>query len=126
MTHEVHLGIADSSKNKGLALAANDQEESECDEEEVAMLVSRFEKFFKNNRYANQRNNKEKKPSKTKSNHECYRCGSTDHFIKDYPTWKIEKCKGTAREIGRQPMKGNPSKTDFCKAMIAAWGESKS
>ena len=35
MTHELHLGTADNSRNKGLALAANDQEESECDEEEL-------------------------------------------------------------------------------------------
>ena len=31
-----------------------------------------------------------------------------------------------ARETGRLPMKGNLSKTDFRKAMIAAWGEFES
>ena len=39
MTHELHLGTADISRNKGLALAVKDQEESEYDEEEAAMLV---------------------------------------------------------------------------------------
>ncbi|CAO2837831.1 unnamed protein product, partial [Amaranthus hypochondriacus] len=53
MTHELHLGTADSSRNKGLALAAKEQEESETDEEEAAMLVRKFKKFFRNNRYNN-------------------------------------------------------------------------
>ena len=33
MTHELHPGTADSSRNKRLALAANEQEALECDEE---------------------------------------------------------------------------------------------
>ena len=53
MTHELHLGTTDSSRNKGLALTAADQEESECEEEEAAILVQKFKKFFRNNRYTN-------------------------------------------------------------------------
>ena len=52
-THELHLGTTDSSRNKELALTAADQEESECDEDEAAMLVRRFKKFFRNNIYTN-------------------------------------------------------------------------
>ena len=40
--------------------------------------------------------------------------------------WKNEKGKGKARDSGRPLSKGNFNKTDFRKAMIAAWGESKS
>ena len=126
MTHELHLGTAHCSYNKGLALTAGDQEESECDEEEAALLVRRFKKFFRNSRYNNQRKNKERRSANTKSNLECHKCASTEHFIKDCPMWKNEKGKGKAREIGRQPSKGNFNKTDFHKAMIAAWGESES
>ena len=125
MTDELHLKIADSSRNKGLALATNEHEDSECDEEKATMLVRRFKKFFGNIRYANQRYSKQKKPSNTMSDYGCHWCGSTDHFIKDCPTWKIEKGKGMARETGRQPTKGTPSKTDIRKALIAAWGESE-
>ena len=85
MTHELHLATTDSSHNKGLALAAADHEESEFDVEEAAMLVRKFNKFFRNNRYVNQRNNKERRSANSKSNHECHKCGSTDHFIKDCP-----------------------------------------
>ena len=101
MTHELHLGTTDSSQNKGLALAANDHEESETDEEEAAMLVRKFKKFFKNNRYGNQRSNKERGTANMKTNFECHKCGNTDHFIKDCPQWKNEKGKGKAREAER-------------------------
>ena len=50
---QLQLGTEDSSRNKGLALTVADQEESECDEEEVAMLIRRFKKFFRNIRYTN-------------------------------------------------------------------------
>ena len=98
MTHELHMGTADSSRNKGLALTTADQEETECDEEEAAMLVRRFKKFFRNNRYTNQIYNKKRRSANTKSNLECHKCGSTNHFIKDCPMWKNEKGKGKARE----------------------------
>ena len=126
MTQELHLGTADSSRNKGLALTTAKQEESECDEEEAAMLVRKFKKFFRNSRYTNQRNKKERRIANTKSNLECHKCGSIDHFIKDCPRWKNEKGKGKARDTGKLPSKGNLNKTDLRKAMIAAWGESES
>jgi hypothetical protein len=59
-----------------LALAVNDQEESECDEEEADMLVRKFKKFCRNSRYANQRNNIERGSANTKTNYECHKCGS--------------------------------------------------
>ena len=90
------------------------------------MLVRKFKKFFRNNRYSNQINYKERRTTNTKSNLECHKCGSTEHFIKDCPMWKTEKGKGKARDSGRLQSKGNFKKTDFRKAMIAAWGESES
>ena len=109
-----------------MALAANDQEESETDEEEAAMLVRKFKKFFGNSKYTNQRNNKERGSANLKTNYECHKYGCTDHFIKDCPQWKNENSKGKERETGRLPMKGNFNKIDFRKAMIAAWGQSES
>ena len=90
------------------------------------MWVRKFKKFFRNNRYANQRNNKERRSANSKFDHECYKCGSTDHFIKDCPTQKSEKGKGKARETRRLSMKGNLNKKNFRKAMIVAQGESES
>ena len=116
MTHELHLGIADSSRNKGFALAVADQDESECDEKEAAMLVRKFKKFFSNSRYTNQRNNKERRTINTKSNLECHKCGSTEHFIKDCPLWKNEKGRERqgkqedykAKEISAKPTFAKP------------------
>ena len=122
MTHELHLGTADSYQNKGLALTAADQEESECDEEEAAMLVRKFKKFFMNNRYTNQRNNKEKRTTNTKSNLECHKCGSTDHFIKDCPIWKNEKGKEKTRDTKTLPSKGNLNKIDFSQSHDSCMG----
>ena len=101
MTYKLHLGTTDSSRNKRLALAAANQNESECDEEEAAMLVRKFKKFLRNNRYSNPRNNKERITTNTKINLECHKRGSTEHFIKDCPMWKNEKGKGKARDSGR-------------------------
>ena len=123
MTHELHLGTADSSRNKGLALAAAEQDESECDEEEAALLVRKFKNLFRNNRYSNQRNNKERR---TKSNLQCHKCGSTEHFIKDCQMWKTEKGKWKARDSRRSLNKENFNKTDFRKAIITAWEETES
>lgn len=39
MTHEIHLGTTNSSRNNGLSLVVNDQEVSKCDKEETAMFV---------------------------------------------------------------------------------------
>ena len=100
ITHELHLGKSDSSKNKGLALAGNEQEESECDEVEAAKLVRWFKKFFRNNRYANQRNNKNNRFANSKSDYECHKYGSTDQFIKDCPN--MVKGKGQGKGKGNQ------------------------
>ena len=89
--------------NKGLALAADDSEESEAGEEEAAMLARKFKKFFRNSRYGNQRNYKERGTANMKTNFECHKCKSTEHFIKDCPLWKNEKGKGKTREAGRPP-----------------------
>ena len=55
---------------------------------------TKIQEIFRNNKYSNQRNNKERKTANSKSNLECHKCGSNDHFIKDCPIWKNEKGKG--------------------------------
>ena len=66
-THELHLGTheVDTVRPKTLALKIDDQEESETNDEEAAMIVGRFTR----------------KPNKIS----CHKCGSPDHFIKECP-----------------------------------------
>ena len=91
MTHELHLGTTDSSRNKGLALAENDHEESETHEEEAALLVRKFKKLFRNSRFANQKNNKERGSANSMTNYECHKCGSDNHFINHQGLPTMEK-----------------------------------
>lgn len=49
MTHEMHLGatVRKISRNRGLTLKDEEQDESKPDKEEVAMLVRRMKRFYK-------------------------------------------------------------------------------
>ncbi|XP_021750214.1 uncharacterized protein LOC110715901 [Chenopodium quinoa] len=126
ITHELHLGTSNSEGNrgKGLALKAGDQEDSEVDEEEAAMLVRRFKRMFNRN---NKSRNFTKKPSTSKADSGCHKCGSLEHFIRECPLWDTEKGKGKAKEQVKNNYNKTPfNKTDIRKAMIAAWGDSES
>ncbi|XP_021719173.1 FK506-binding protein 5-like [Chenopodium quinoa] len=92
-----------NNRGKGLAIKAGDQEDSEVDEEEVAMLVRRFKRMFNRN---NKSRKFTKKPSTSKADSGCHKCESLEHFIRECPLWDTEK--------------------DIRKAMIAAWGDSES
>ncbi|XP_021718849.1 uncharacterized protein LOC110686539 [Chenopodium quinoa] len=111
MTHELHLGVNNEPMgNKGLALKADEEEDSEVDEDEAALIVQRFKKMFKKGRTSR---NFGKKTSNPKPDYSCHKCGSPDHFIRDCSLW--EKFS-----------KANYQKSDMRKAMIAAWGDSES
>ena len=75
----IAFGTSDSFRNKGLALAVKDHKELECDEKEAAMLVRKFKKFFKNNRYANQRNNKGNWKTTDEKKSQQYRLSQSHH-----------------------------------------------
>ncbi|XP_021713456.1 uncharacterized protein LOC110681610 [Chenopodium quinoa] len=126
ITHELHLGTSNSEGNqgKGLALKAGDQEDSEVDEEEAAMLVRRFKRMFNRN---NKSRNFTKKPSTSKIDSGCHKCGSLEHFIRECPLWDTEKGKGKAKEQVKSNYNKTPfNKTNIRKAMIATWGDSES
>ncbi|XP_021731349.1 uncharacterized protein LOC110698260 [Chenopodium quinoa] len=125
MTHELHLGVNNEPmRNKGLALKADEEEDSEVDEDEATLIVRRFKKMFKKGRTSR---NFGKKTSNPKPDYSCHKCGSLDHFIRDCPLWENDKGKGKAKEQGREKFsKANYQKSDMRKAMIAAWGDSES
>ncbi|XP_021761441.1 uncharacterized protein LOC110726298 [Chenopodium quinoa] len=62
-----------------LALKALETDDSEVDEDEMAMLVSRFKKILGNRKY-----DRNKKFSSSKET-TCFKCGSKEHFIRDCP-----------------------------------------
>ncbi|XP_070050922.1 uncharacterized protein [Nicotiana tomentosiformis] len=68
--------------------------------------------------------NKARVPEKT-TNEGCYKCGKTDHHIKNCPQWKIEWKKEISERRNMKKEWVHPKKNKgSTKAMVAAWGES--
>ena len=133
LTHELHLGTSgENSRSKGLALKAEESNESEEDDEEAAMLVRRFKRAFNRNRSSYR--NSGRKLTSSKKDYECHKCGFSEHFIKDCPQWDNEKAKSKGKEQFKEKKDYNKekyykpsySKNDVRRAMIAAWGDSES
>ncbi|XP_056687553.1 uncharacterized protein [Spinacia oleracea] len=123
MTHELHLGstVPENPKNQGLALKAEELEDSEPDEEEAATLVRRMKRLYRNLRPGNQKGrNSGRRTIGSKSGQGCFKCGDPDHQIRECPRWEYEKGKGEDRlkERCNKPTFSKPK-----KAMIAAWGD---
>ncbi|XP_056691797.1 uncharacterized protein [Spinacia oleracea] len=79
MTHALHLGVAvpENPKNRGLALKAEDQEDSEPDEEEAAMLARRMKRFHRSFKPGNHKGrNSGRKMNGSKSDQGCLKCGT--------------------------------------------------
>ena len=127
MTHELHLGAAvpESSRSRGLALKAEELDESEPDEEEAAMLVRRMRKLYRNFKPGNQKGrNFAKKITSSKTEQGCFKCGETDHQIRECPLWENDKTRGKGKEQVKDRFnKSTFNRPNFKKAMIAAWGE---
>ncbi|XP_021756126.1 coiled-coil domain-containing protein 186-like [Chenopodium quinoa] len=129
ITHELHLSnkSQESSKSRGIALkvAQPSEEDFESGEEEAAMLVKKLKRLYRNKRFGDQKKRNFKKNQYSKETGGCHKCGNTDHFIKEFPLWESEKGKGKMKEHGKS-YTPNFSKSDYRKAMIAAWGDTSS
>ncbi|XP_021767741.1 uncharacterized protein LOC110732131 [Chenopodium quinoa] len=110
------------SRSKSLVLKAQDSEESEVDEEEMAMLVRKFKMMMNNKKF-----DRNKKFTSSR-NTTCFRCGSKDHFIKDCPVQDGEKGKTKGKEQSKESKVYKPyfTKDNVKKAMLAAWGDTNS
>ena len=119
MAYELSLHkprTGESNKGKGIALKSSsaDSDDEEVDEG-MGLFVKRFNNAFnmKPSKPQSNKNFKRFKPkSKTKG---CFKCGESDHMIKDCPTWKNIKSKE----------KRERTKHDYKQAMLAAcgWGD---
>jgi len=92
MTHELQLDNenGDMSKQKSIALKADESEGSETVEEESALMVRKFKRMFRNMKNGDYKGKNKKYSNKLV----CHKCGSSEHFIKDCPQWEQEKGKG--------------------------------
>jgi len=91
-TYELRRGSQlkeETKRDRGLALKAFEDDGSDFNDEEMAMITRRFKKFFKKAR----ENSKKKNTSKSRSSdHEhftsCFKCGKRDHIVKNCPLLK--------------------------------------
>ena len=111
-------------KDRRLALKIMEEDSSELDEEDMAMLTRKFKKFFKKTKAGT----RQKQPGRFQNTDRdqftgCFKCGKLDHIIKNYPQLKEEQeSESPKRQFRRKG--GNSSGKKFTRAMLAAWGDS--
>ena len=69
-----------------------EEDSSELDEEDMAMLTRKFKKFFKNTKART----RQKHPSRSKNTEQdqftgCFKCGKMDHIVKNRPQLKEDQ-----------------------------------
>jgi len=82
----------DIKKDRGIALKIMEEDSSDLDEQEMAMITRKFKKFFKK-----AKENTKKKNFSMFKNNDCeqfsagFKCGKLDHIVKNYPLLKEEQ-----------------------------------
>ena len=105
-----------NKRDRGLALKALEEDDSDLDEEEMAMFTQKFKKFFKK-----AKENSKKKNFSTPRNNDreqfsgCFKCSKHDHIVKEH---EIEQETEQFRKQGRKQFR-NSSARRFSKAMLA-------
>jgi len=103
----------DTKRDQGLAIKALEEDGSDFDEEEMAMITGKFKKFFKTAK----ENSKKKNVCKPRGNEHkqvigCSKCGKRDHIVQNCPLLKKEQDSEQFQ---------NNSARHFSRAMLAAW-----
>ena len=114
----------EQKKDRGLALKAQEDVDSDLEDEEMALMTRKFKKFFKKVK----ENSKRKDFSKFRNIPReqftgCFKCGKPDHLVKNCPLLQEEQeFEQPRKQVRKQPV--NTSGKRFSKAMLAAWGDS--
>ncbi|XP_070017059.1 uncharacterized protein [Nicotiana sylvestris] len=107
-------------------LALRIAEGADLKEDEMAMITRDFKKYLMRGKGSSRgaTYNKPRVP-KNQTNEGCYKCGKTDHMIKNCPQWEIEWKKERAERTNRKKEHVHPKKNKgSTKGMVVAWGES--
>ncbi|XP_070007988.1 uncharacterized protein [Nicotiana sylvestris] len=110
-------------KEKSLALRI--AEGADLEEDEMAMIIRDFKKYLMKGKGSSRGTtfDKPKVPEK-QTNEGCYKCGKTDHMIKNFPQWEIEWKKERAERRNRKKEQVQPKRNKgSTKAIVATWGE---
>jgi len=112
----------ENKKDRGIALKIIEEDSSELDEEDMAMITRKSKKFFKKTKEGARR----KHPSKFKNSDReqligCFKCGKMDHIVKNCPQQKEDQeAEPPKKQFRKQG--GNSSGKRFTRAMLATWG----
>jgi len=82
----------DTKKDRGIDLKIMEEDSSQLDEEDMAMITRKFKKFFKKTKEGTRR----KHPNKFKNTDReqftgYFKCGKMDHIVKNCPQLKEEQ-----------------------------------
>ncbi|XP_070032842.1 uncharacterized protein [Nicotiana tomentosiformis] len=113
-------------KERSLALRIT--EGSDLEDDEVSMITKDFKKYLRRGTGPSRSGSYSKsKVSERQTNGGCYKCGKTDHHIKNCPQWEIEWKKERAEQRNRKKEQVQPKKSNNkgpTKAMVTACRES--
>ena len=113
----------EAKKDRGLVLKVMDEDSSDLDDEEMAMITRKFKRFFKKSKEISKKRNFNKAKNNDREQFTgCFKCGKLDHIVKNCPLLKEEQEQEQARKQGRR-LFGSSSAKRFSKAMLAAWGD---
>ena len=93
----------ETKKEHGIALKIMEEESTDLEDEDMAMMTCKFKKFFKKTK----ENARKKNFSRAKSTDweqfiGCFNGGKLDHIIKNCPQLKEEQEAETSRKQGRK------------------------
>ncbi|XP_070047449.1 uncharacterized protein [Nicotiana tomentosiformis] len=113
---------------KEMSLVLRITECSDLEDDEMTMITKDFKKYLRRGKGSSRSGSYSKSRALEKqTNDSCYKCGKTDHMIKNWPLWDIEWKKERVERRNRKKEQVQPKKRNnkvSTKAMVAAWGES--
>ncbi|XP_070015681.1 uncharacterized protein [Nicotiana sylvestris] len=110
-------------KERSLALRIS--EGSDLEDDEIAMITRDFKKYLMRGKGSSRGTTFNKPRALEKQTNEgCFKCGKTNHMIKNYPQWEIEWKKERVERRNRKKEQVQPRRNKgTTKVMVDAWGE---
>ena len=101
-------------------MVLNQLNKSDIDDDDLSLISRNFKKLFKRGLNATKKSPplKEKNPERSQ-NGGCFKCGKTDHQIKDCPMWELEWKKEKAKKERKELLNKKKNKEKE-QAMYAA------
>ena len=94
----------EGNKEKNFELKATKSDECDIDDNDLALISKNFKKLFKSLLNATKKAPPMKEKNLERPQSEgCFKCGKTDHQIKDCPMWKLEWKKEKAEKERKEP-----------------------